>query len=246
MEIKNLEKIHQKARNITRLYVNDIIKFSGDNVVSVLAHGSVTSCEYNPKYSDINLAIILKDMSIPELKKMLKVIKIGMRHGVPAPLFLTKAYIEKSMDTFPMEFMTMKDSGCVLAGEDVFTGLEAKHEDLRKECEYQIKGKLLTLRQAYLENARDRRGMERLIKVSFKALLPVFQNMLRLKMKTPPAHKEEILSQMVEAFGVEMTSFLEILKDKKFDGRIGNKNAELFVMDFITQLERLSDVIDKL
>ncbi|MGB2662018.1 MAG: hypothetical protein WBD04_06510 [Candidatus Omnitrophota bacterium] len=244
MEIKNLEKLPVGVKNVLEPYLNEIIQAYDKDIVSIFAYGSVTGPDYNPKTSDINLAIVLKEVSLEKLKPVLKTAKSGMKRKVTAPLFLSPSYIKMSLDTFPMEFMSMKDSRLVLAGDDVLADVEVDKADLRRECEYQLKGKLLTIRQAYLEQGLNRKGLEGLVKNSFRALLPVFQNVLRLRNESLPTGKEEILCQMGEEYDLDVSSFLEILRDKKTDGRIGGKPLEEFLEDFLKQLERLTDIVD--
>jgi predicted nucleotidyltransferase len=245
MNTQNLEKLPVNAQNLLKPYLDEFFKIYGGDIVSVFVYGSVTGPDFNPKTSDINLAVVLKEVSVEKLKSVLKTVRQGMRRKITAPLFLSPAYIKMSLDTFPMEFMSMKDSRLLLFGDDVLSDIAVKKADLRRECEYQLKGKLLTIRQAYLEQAMDRKGLERLIKSSFRALLPVFQNVLRIEREeAPPADKEEVLCQLSEEFDVDVSSFLEILGDKKTDGKIGGKPLEEFLNDFLTQLERVTDAVD--
>jgi hypothetical protein len=152
-----------------------------------------------------------------------------------------------SLDTFPMEFMSMKDSRLVLFGDDCLADISVNKSDLRKECEYQLKGKLLTIRQAYLEQALSRKALERLIKTSFRALLPVFQSVLRLEREeTPPLDKEEILVQLGDEFEIDITPFLDVLHDKKTEGQIGGMTAEVFLNNFLVQLEHITEIVDKM
>ncbi|RKY41108.1 MAG: hypothetical protein DRP85_07195 [Candidatus Makaraimicrobium thalassicum] len=247
MDIKNLEKLPENVRDILSRFLDGLFKLYGEDIVSVFVYGSVTGADYNPKTSDINIAVVLKDISLVKLKPALKTVRAGLRRKITAPLFLTPSYIRMSLDTFPMEFMGMKDSRCVLFGDDVLADIDVKTDDLRRECEYQLKGKLLTIRQAYLEQALNRKGLERLIKASFRALIPVFQNLLRIKRnEAPPSQKEEVLSRLGKEFDMDVSSFLEVWRDKRSDGRIGNKDAEPFLNDFLLQLEHLSNAVDNM
>ncbi len=247
MNINNLEKLPVNARNVLRPFLEEMGKIYNEDIVSVFAYGSVTGPDYNPKTSDINVALVLKEISLEKLKPSLKTVRAALRRKITAPLFLSPSYIKKSLDTFPMEFMGMKDSRCVLFGDDILADIDVNREDLRRECEFQLKGKLLTMRQAYLEQALNRKGMERLIKASFRALIPVFRNALRIKRgETPPVDKEKMLRQMGEEFGIDVSSFIEVLHDKKTDGRIADKSAESVFSDFMTQMEKLSAAVDNL
>ena len=247
MNMKNIDKLPANAQKVLEPFLNAVMTECGENVVSIVAYGSVTGPDYNPKTSDINIAVVLKDASISKLKPLLKTAKKGIKSGITAPLFLTPEYIKMSLDTFPIEFSTMKDSRCVLFGEDTLESITVDTADLRRECEYQLKGKMLMIRQAYLEQALCRKGIEGVIKSAFRSLMPVFKSILRIKTgQSSLPDNAEVFSQMGEEFGLDPASFLEVLRDKKMDGRIGEKSAELFLEDFLAQLERLSNIVDNL
>ena len=247
MDIKDMDRLPAEAGKVLRPFISFLLEALGPGVISVMAYGSVTGPDYSPKTSDINTAVVLKDASIDRLKPLLRTIRSNRRRGLTAPLFMTPSYINMSLDTFPMEFMMMKNTRRVLYGEDVLADLAFEREDLRRECEYQLKGKLLTIRQAYLERGTSRRGLEDLIKRSLRSLIPVFQAMLNVKTgNPPPLKKEAVMAGMAEEFDIDVRAFLEVFRDKKTDGRIAGKSAEIFLEEFLAQLERLSEIIDKL
>ncbi|MFH1877612.1 MAG: hypothetical protein ABH883_02255 [Candidatus Omnitrophota bacterium] len=247
MKTDNWGRLPVSARNVLEPFIDELTAVYGGNILSIFVYGSVTGEDYNPRTSDINVALVLDDISIEKIKPGLKAIKKARRKRITAPLFLTPPYIKHSLDTFPMEFLCMRETGLVLAGQDILRDLgEIKNEDLRGECEYQIKGKLLTIRQAYLEQALDKKGMEGLIKMSFRALMPVFQSMVKLKSGSFPPDKEDTLRKLADEFSVDVSSFMEILKDRKTDGRIGNRPAEAFISDFLVQIEKLAVIVDVL
>ncbi|MFH1664846.1 MAG: hypothetical protein ABIA77_01725 [Candidatus Omnitrophota bacterium] len=247
MDIKNLEKLPEGVRDRLGWFAGELSGAFGEDIVSVFVYGSAAGAGYDPKHSDINVAVVMKDVAVGKLKPALKIIRAGLKKRITVPLFLTEKYIKDSLDTFPMEFMSMKDTRLVLLGEDVLRDIEAKRDDLRRECEFQLKGKILTIRQAYLEQALTRKGLERLIKSAFRALMPLFRNILRLKTgAVPPEGKKEMIESLGRELGVDVSSFLEVLRDRKMDGRVGGKDPGIFIADFIVQLERLSESVDRL
>jgi len=247
MSIDKINDLPESVQKALNPYVAGLAEVYGTELISAFVYGNATDSDYNPKMSDINLAIVLEDVSIPNLKKSLKYVKKGIRQKVLAPLFLTQDYMKMSLDTFPMEFMDMQETSVILCGEDVFKDLNFNMEDLRRECEYQLKGKLLTIRQAFLEQSLNRKGLEKLIKNAFRALMPVFRSTLKIKgVETKNKTKEDILNSVAKEYNINVSSFLEILNDKKADGKISGKPAEEFIGDFLTELEKLSIEVDNL
>lgn len=247
MGYANLDKLPRNAAGVLKPFLDELTEVYRDEIVSIFVYGSVTGADYNAKTSDINVAVVLKEISLERLKPILRVVKKGMRNRINAPLFLTPSYIKMSLDAFAMEFMSMKDTRLVIFGEDILADIDVNKEDLRRECEYQLKGKILTIRQAYLEQALSRNRLEKLVKVSLRGLMPVFQSLLKIKTnEAHPKEKEEILCQMSAEFDIDVSAFLDVLRDKKSDGRIAGKTAESFLSDFLKQLERLAEIIDKM
>lgn len=246
-EIINTDRIPQDIRKNVINFIDKLIKLYEDNIKMIALYGSATGRDYRPGISDINLLCVLRDIEFSGLKKSLKLISWGIRRRIAAPLFLSIEHIRSSQDVFPMEFLEMKENHVVLYGEDFLKGLDVSNKNVRVFCEEQIKGKLIRIRQAYLEIGLKRKGMEALLKESMNGLMPVFRNLLRLKGNTaPPKDKERILSDLSDAFGLERNIFIGILRDKKNDEKIGRRDIEYYMEKYIEQIKKLALIVDKL
>ena len=243
----NLEKLPEKAQKVLKPYMGKLLEIYANDVLSIFAYGSVTSGDYEPRTSDINIAVVMKELSVHTLKRSLGLVRSGIRKGITAPLFLTPDYISMSLDAFPIEFMNMKDTRLVLLGGDILADITVSEGDLRKECEYYLKGKLIALRQAYLERALNLRSLEGLLKAALKSLIPVFRNMLRIKTKTaPPVCKVEILNGISKEFNIDMESFQKVFEAKRAKKRMDKKTAEDAISSFIDGLQKLSLLVDEI
>ena len=120
--------------------------------------------------------IVLRELTFYDLKKSLKIVSRGIEQRITAPLFLSRRHIETSADVFPVEFMEIKENNILLYGEDIWSDLKIDNRNIRLQCEEQIKGKLIRLRQAYLEIGLKKKGIEALLKESLYALMPIFRN----------------------------------------------------------------------
>ena len=65
---------------------------------------------------------------------------------ISTPLFIARGYIQQSLDTFPLEFLNISSSYQLVFGDDILENIEFKAEDVRTQCERELKGKLLHLR----------------------------------------------------------------------------------------------------
>ena len=149
--LKNIKEFPLLIQPAITEFANKLLEYLQDNVLSILVYGSAAGVNFNPGVSNINIAVIVKDLDFPVLNKSLGLVKWAHKHKIATPLFLTKSYILSALDVFPIEFTEIKEQHKVIFGEDIFMDLAIPLKDVRLLCEQQIKGKLLHLRQAYLD-----------------------------------------------------------------------------------------------
>ena len=244
--LKNLDSLTAQARKVIEPYLKELLKIHQDNIVSIFLCGQAAGADYRPGISNINLFLVLNNLGFPQLQRSLKIVSAGIGKKITAPLFLTRKHIQTSTDVFPIEFLEMKESNLLLYGEDLLAGIEVNPAHIRLFCEQQIKGKLIRIRQAYLEIGLKRKGIEGLLKESLASLAPIFRNLIRLKGKTPPVKKELVFKQLAEEFNLEKEVFLAILNDNKNDEKIAAEDIEVFFARYIAQIQKLAIAVDQL
>ncbi len=244
--LKNMEKLPEGVGKKLRPYLEELIEIQGENLTAIAVYGSAAGRDYSPKSSDINLLAVCREVGLETLKRSLKTVNKGIRKKITAPLFLTEEYIRTSADVFPIEFYDIKEKHLVVYGPDIFSDIVIDPKNLRHQCEEEIKGKLVRIRQAYLEVGLKRKGIEALLKESLTSLAPVFANLLRIKGIDPPRNKEEIFKELEITFGVKSAVFIEILRDKKNDEKIGGEAVETFFRRYLEEMEKLSRTVDTL
>lgn len=217
-----------------------------DNIHSILVYGSAAGVNYNHGVSNINFAVIVKNLDFSVLKQSLGLIKSGRKHKIATPLFLTRDYILNSLDVFPVEFSEIKEQHKVIFGEDVFKDLDIPIKDVRLLCEQQIKGKLLHLRQAYLDIGDDPSVLKNFLLTVLNDLIPVFRQLIILKGQKPVGQKEEMLECLAGIFTLDKEPFLAVLRDKNRKILISSHQVEAYFQNFLNQLENLSRHMDSL
>ena len=245
-EITNLDKLHKSAREIIEPYAKELVELLGDNIRSVIVYGSSIGEAFIPKRSNINLLVVCREITVAELKKCHKLVLKGRKKGIIAPLFLTQTHMETSSDVFPIEFLDMADFHQTIYGEDALSNLEIAQENLRLECEEQLKGKLIRIRQAYLESGADYKAVNRILKDSISSLIPILRGILRLTNKTPHFIKSDVISSVGKDFGIDTGIFLKVLSLKTGELTIPKSEIEETFEEYIKEIEKLAIIIDKL
>ena len=245
-EFLNQEKLPGEVRQNFPSYLDKMLDCHGRNVLSVSIYGSAAGGDYRFKKSDINSVFIFQELSFETFKTSLNVVARGKRQRISVPLFLAKEYLTSSADVFPIEFLDMKENHICVHGEDILASLEIKEEHLRLLCEQQIKGKLLRIRQAYLEIGIQNKQIEGILKESLRALIPVFRNLIRLKGKTPPVHKGEIIQLICSEFQLREDVLGPVLKWTRADEKISRKEIAVYLEKYLEEMAKLAKEVDKL
>lgn len=241
-----LSKLSDHVKNKILPYFKELLTIHQDDIISIVIYGSACGVNYLPKISDINSLIIFRQLEFSHLKKSLKVIARGILKRITAPLVLTKEDIQSSVDIFPIEFWEMKENHVLIYGEDILSSFEIPPKYLRLFCEQQIKGKLIRIRQAYLEVGLNHRGMESLLKDSLTTLIPIFRTLIHLKGKVPPINKLKILEELCAEFQLAHDVFKTIYRSATQEERILRHKIDLFIGEYLKELEKLADAVDRI
>ena len=199
-----------------------------------------------PGRSNINVAVLVREIDPAFLKKCLTHAAGGFKKRIVAPLLLTHKYIDSSLDVFPVEFLDIRETCLVLVGSDPFADVDLSNSSLRLECEQQLKGALLRIRQAYLELGLAHRGIERVMSESLNSLIPVFRAMLVFKGEQPPRRKQEIIGSVCRVFGIASDVFVQVLRFKLEMRRVPPETEEKILRDYIKNVEVLAQLVDAL
>jgi predicted nucleotidyltransferase len=212
-------KLLSNPIDLAKQAASDFKACYGSDLVSVTVYGSAAGRDFDPRTSDINLLVVLSSMTLSLLGKSAALQTKWMRKRFARPLFLDKEYIAGSLDSFPIEFLSMKDSYTVVFGEDVFGGLTINNSDLRLQIEREIKGKWLHLNRGWLESDNNSARLKRLLELSIKDFSPVFISMLHLKEVPIPRDRFSLFASIDATFGLGDAALQKALTTAKGGGK---------------------------
>lgn len=153
----------------------------GGDLRSLVLYGSATGPGFRPDASDVNFAAVVDVLEHRHLGRVAQW-WVGWRGDrVAVPLLLSLADLERSRDVFPLEFLDIRARHHLLAGSDVFADITVAPDAVRLECEREAKGKLILLRELYIEMAGSLRDQRALIVDSRKSFVAVVRGLLHLR-----------------------------------------------------------------
>lgn len=225
-------------------FQNDVRSIFGSELVSIIIYGSAVTEDFVPKKSDVNTLVVLSESGILNLQPVQKHIRKWRKQRLASPLFLTESYITASLDSFPIEFLNMQAAYSVVQGKDVLAGLSIDQKDLRLQCERELKGKLLQLRQGFIQTGGNKQFMKSLIAESIVAFVAIFGALLKLKNKDIPCSKKDVIDQTCQQFGLDAHLFSTLFEIRTGAVKLSRDELEEKLKAYINAIRSLSRHVD--
>ncbi len=204
--------IDPQASGVIDPFVQELTLTFSREIISIAITGSCLTGDYTHGKSDINSVLVLENMEPTCLDKLASLRRRYGKKRLRAPLTMTREYIERSLDVFPIEFLDIKLIHKTVYGNDLFSDLSINKSMLRLQCERDLKAKLIHLHQGYISCSGGGRGLRSLLLEAYPGFFPLFRAMLSIvRINTPPSIlKEDVLSDIELNFGISMTPLREI------------------------------------
>jgi hypothetical protein len=194
---------------------------SGANLESIILFGSAVSGDFHPGHSDLNLFCVLRDGSFATLQSLAPVVKWWTAQKQPPPLCMTRHELARSTDIFSVELLDMVQHHRVLFGEDVLQGLHISTHLHRAQVEYELREKVLLLRQHLLvADGNDGRLWDVLLH-SAPSFATLFRHALIAIANNPVSSRREaieVLSQRVNFAPAPILTVLDV-REKRLDAK---------------------------
>ncbi|MGE5645246.1 MAG: hypothetical protein ACM336_05580 [Acidobacteriota bacterium] len=227
--------------------VEKLSKAYGDRLTSVILYGSAAVGDYHGKYSDYNVLCVLRDAITPrELEESTSIVRWWRELGNPSPLLLSRDELFNSTDCFPIEFEDIRERRRVLHGEDVVLNLEIDRCFYRAQVEYELRAKLLRLRQKAAGMFADKDLLRGVLADSVSTFSVLFRHALRLHGVDAAFAKREIIEQARERFGIDPSAFDRLLMLREGKLKPKDINPAELLADYMKQIQTVVDAVDRL
>src|SRR5437764_4136703 len=192
-------------------FVKRVCEAGGANVESVILFGSAVSGDFHPGLSNLNLFCVLRDASFEALRALTPAAKWWEKQKQPPPLCMTRHELEGTVDVFTIELVDMQQYHRVLYGADVLKDLRIPMELHRVQVEYELREKLLLLRQHILLASEDDSRLWDILLRSVSSLSTLFRHALIALADTPPASRREGVQALAQRVGFDASVILRVL-----------------------------------
>lgn len=211
---------------------------------AVILYGSAAAGDHVGKRSDYNVLVIMDQLGLRELKLFLKPSEAWVKDGNTPPLLFTPEGLRRSVDVFPIELLDIRDSHRVLYGQDITGEIEIDVENLRLQLEHELKGKLIQLRERYLETSGQSKRVADLMINSLSSFLVLFRAALRLFREQVPATKLEAATLLSSHIPFDPGIFQSVKALKAGTMKLREVDTEELFGRYLQTIEAIVEAVD--
>ena len=216
----------------------------GQDLLSVILYGSAARADHQGSGSDLNLVVVLRDISLESLERGTLPTRSWESKGNRPLLFFSPEWISRSCDVFPLEFLDIVAWHRVVFGDDPFAGLSVSADNLRLQCESELKTKLIHLRTGYIGCHEDPEKLARLLAASYAPVVTLCRGALRVAGAEVPAAAQDVVRRAAALCGFDPAPFDEVAAIKRGGPGAAALGMKPLFKNYYAQVEAVARSVD--
>lgn len=226
-------------------FVQRIREAAGANLESVILFGSAVSGDFHPGMSNLNLMCVLRDCSFAALQALAPVAKWWEKEKQPPPLCMTRKELERSTDVFTIELLDMQQHHRVLFGDDVVRGLRISMQVHRVQVEYELREKLVLLRQQFLLAAGNDARLWELMQRSVPSFATLFRHALIAVGDEAPRGRREALGALSTKMRFDLSAIYQLLDVREHKIDVKKIQVQDLAARYLAAIEKVTAAVDE-
>lgn len=217
---------------------------AGANIESIILFGSAVAGDYHPGLSNLNLLCVLRDSSFSALQALSPAAKWWDGKKQPPPLCMTKQELLRSTDVFTIELLDMQQHHRVLFGDDVLKDLQIPMDLHRVQVEYELREKLILLRQHVLLASNNESRLWDLLLRSAPSFSTLFRHALVAMGDGKQVTRREAVTSLAGRVGFDASAILQVLdvRERKADRK--SINVVDLAARYLAAVEKVTAAVD--
>jgi hypothetical protein len=236
-DVANLAEIPSPARPGFELLVTILTAAAHEELLAITAYGGWLAGDPLFRDEPARSAVVLRRVDV---RRLAEIAVQGPRLGkknIRAPLIMTPEYIRRSADVFPLEFLEIQTLSRTVLGTDYFAPLRFERDNVRLQCEREIKSELLQLNQGLLAAAGNTRRLADFCRAETERVVRVLRGILHMADAPVPALATQILARCVEITQLKLAAVDNVVRG----GDVADHSAFERYYDDLVQLATYLD-----
>jgi predicted nucleotidyltransferase len=227
--------------------VSRLRQAGGSNLQSVVLYGSAVSDEFHPGFSDINLLCLFRELPFSVFEQLASVVAPWNRQKLPTPLLMTTEELQRVTDVFVIELIDIQAHHRVLYGNaDIISRLVIPTHLHRTQVEYELREKLILLRQRMLMATNNQGQLWELMARSVSSFVTLIRHALMLMKEPIPAAKPKMLELAALQLRFDASALLEILNVREHKTNPKKLDAKDVAARYLLAIEQVTAAVDKM
>ena len=230
----------------SRAWLEPVRTTLGNEFLAAFLTGSVLTQGFDPAHSKVNIVVVARTLEPEMLDALRGAMPVSRKAPHFDPLLLSKRQIENSLDSFPIEWLEMRERHMTLEGEDVFATLQVPNTYLRLQCEHELRSKHIRLRQAYLASGRHPLMLQEALRGSASSFATLFRTLLRLRGEPAPASPAQVIEKLAQLYRLDAEGLLGAHVVRYTTRKYKADEIIAIYRKFLAEISRLVIAIDTL
>jgi hypothetical protein len=225
-------------------FVRRVREAGGSNVESVILFGSAVAGDFHEGLSNLNMMCVLRDSSLKALQALSPAAKWWDGKKQTPPLCLTKQELQRSTDVFTIELLDMQQHHRVLHGDDPLKDLRIPMDLHRVQVEYELREKLILLRQHLLLVVDNEARLWEVVLRSVSSLSTLFRHTLIALGDSASTSRREAVAALAQRVGFDGGSILQVLDVR--EGKVDRKKIDVVDLAgrYVASVEKVIAAVD--
>ena len=182
---------------------------------SAVLHGSMVRGDFLPDRSDVNLLVVVEDLSPSTLRGLTTAFGLFEQEHMSPPLLIPRGEWERAADVFPIEITDVRSAYQVLRGPDPLAGLAVRPFDLQRALESELRGKLMRLRLDYGLYHTDEERLGAVVGHSIGAVRVLLRTTLALAGRPVPGPDRDLIQALNSLTGADPAGLERLLSHRR-------------------------------
>jgi predicted nucleotidyltransferase len=187
-----LEKLPSRAKDALRELTSALQSILGDNLHSLVVHGSVARNHYRTESSNIDLVVVLNRANSESLSRISDALTAARYRANVESMILVASEVARSADVFPLLYSDLRDHHLVLCGADLFSDLKISNEHIRLRIEQELRETLIRLRRVLVDTGGHPDALALPLVRRFKQVQSPLRSLLKLAQISLSEHDDVV------------------------------------------------------
>ena len=226
-------------------FAGQVAQALGARLVSLLVYGSAARAGGPRRDGSIDTLLIADGVDERLLTTLAPVVKEWQKAGHAPPIILSDREWHSSADAFAIEYEDIRAAHRIVAGRDPWATVSVQRDDVQRQLEHELIGKLVRLRQGDVGALDDGRRLTALIAGSAASFLTMLRTTLRLAGTPVPDTAAEVVLAGAAVIGFPAQDLADVVAHLERRAPLALQARDPRAVAYLEAVARTADYVNR-